>query len=149
MNVFDNFNLVNLELGKTYILTNESGKSVDAILIKTSPKGYGLFNLNANKLLSVNGHLYPSKMKDKGMWFFITKHLKVTEKIEVMREDKKVYVVVNPENNGLKPKAVFEKETNVLRLNDICAAIANAYASRSKIELAWIEEYNELIEKVK
>lgn len=149
MNVFDNFNLVNLELGKTYILTNESGKSVDAILIKTSPKGYGLFNLNANKLLSVNGHLYPSKMKDNGMWFFITKHLKVKEKIEVMKEDKKVYTSTSTENTSFKSRAEFEKETNVLRLNYVCAAIANAYASRSKIDLAWIEEYNELLQKVK
>jgi hypothetical protein len=152
MSVYDYCNLVKLELDKEYIVENvHNGNMANCILVKSSPKGYALYCPDKSKFITARGqHIYPNRLQltiKNELWFFITKHLKITEKIKTMKESS----VKNQteKTDELKPRSEFEKEMYVMRFNDICNAISKAYASRTEIKLEWIEEYNELLPKVK
>ena len=48
---------------------------------------------------------------------------------------------------GLKPKEIHERDTAILRFNEVCGAISRYYNACIKIPIIWLEEYNELIGK--
>lgn len=47
---------------------------------------------------------------------------------------------------GLTPKKYFEKRVKVQRYNEVCGAIVRYYEAGLKINIQWIEEYNELVD---
>ena len=47
---------------------------------------------------------------------------------------------------GVMPKETHEKNVRIDRFHDICRAITQYYEAGLKIDVKWIEEYNELIE---
>ena len=49
---------------------------------------------------------------------------------------------------GVMPKEIHEKSVRIDRFNDICRAITQYYEAGLKIDVKWIEEYNELIEVI-
>ena len=49
---------------------------------------------------------------------------------------------------GLIPKKFHDKRVKVERFNEVCGAIARYYNAGMKINIEWIEEYNELVESV-
>jgi len=50
---------------------------------------------------------------------------------------------------GLLPKKYHEKRVKYERFNDVCGAISKYYNDGLKIDIAWIEEYNELIDSIR
>lgn len=50
---------------------------------------------------------------------------------------------------GLCPKDIWERNNRVDRLNEVRGAITRYYDAGLKIEIEWIEEYNELIKLIK
>lgn len=49
---------------------------------------------------------------------------------------------------GLIPKKFHYERVKVERFNEVCGAIARYYDAGMKINIEWIEEYNELVECV-
>ena len=49
---------------------------------------------------------------------------------------------------GLMPKKFHDERVKVERFNEVCGAIARYYDAGMKINIEWIEEYNELVECV-
>jgi hypothetical protein len=49
---------------------------------------------------------------------------------------------------GLIPKKFHDERVKVERFNEVCGAIARYYDAGLKINVGWIEEYNELVECV-
>jgi hypothetical protein len=49
---------------------------------------------------------------------------------------------------GLIPKRFHIDRVNAERFNDVCGAISRYYNAGLKINIEWIEEYNELVERV-
>ena len=49
---------------------------------------------------------------------------------------------------GLIPKKFHDEQVKVERFNEVCGAIARYYDAGMKINIEWIEEYNELVESV-
>ncbi len=49
---------------------------------------------------------------------------------------------------GLMPKKFHDERVKVERFNEVCGAIARYYDAGLKINIEWIEEYNELVECV-
>ena len=49
---------------------------------------------------------------------------------------------------GLIPKKFHDERVTVERFNEVCGAIARYYDAGMKINIEWIEEYNELVECV-
>jgi hypothetical protein len=49
---------------------------------------------------------------------------------------------------GLIPKKFYDERVKVERFNEVCGAIARYYDAGLKINIEWIEEYNELVECV-
>ena len=49
---------------------------------------------------------------------------------------------------GLMPKKFHNERVKIERFNEVCGAIARYYDAGMKINIEWIEEYNELIECV-
>jgi hypothetical protein len=49
---------------------------------------------------------------------------------------------------GLIPKKLHDERVKVERFNEVCGAIARYYDAGMKINIEWIEEYNELVECV-
>ena len=49
---------------------------------------------------------------------------------------------------GLKPNKYHDERVKVERFNEVCGAIARYYNAGKKINIEWIEEYNELVECV-
>ena len=49
---------------------------------------------------------------------------------------------------GLIPKKLYDEQIKVERFNEVCGAIARYYDAGLKINIEWIEEYNELVECV-
>ena len=49
---------------------------------------------------------------------------------------------------GLIPKRFHDERINTERFNEVCGAIARYYDAGLKINIEWIEEYNELVECV-
>jgi hypothetical protein len=49
---------------------------------------------------------------------------------------------------GLIPRKFHDKRVNVERFNEVCGAISRYYNSGLKINIEWIEEYNELVDIV-
>ena len=49
---------------------------------------------------------------------------------------------------GLIPKKFHNERVKVERFNEVCGAIARYYDAGLKINVEWIEEYNELVESV-
>jgi hypothetical protein len=47
---------------------------------------------------------------------------------------------------GLIPKRIHDKNVKIERYNDVCSAIARYYHARLKINIEWIEEYNDLVD---
>ena len=47
---------------------------------------------------------------------------------------------------GLIPKEFHEIQVKQSRFNDVCGAITRYYNEGLKINIEWIEEYNELVE---
>lgn len=50
---------------------------------------------------------------------------------------------------GLMPKEIHDERVKVERFNEVCKAIARYYDAGLKIDIKWIEEYNELVECVR
>jgi len=46
---------------------------------------------------------------------------------------------------GLIPKKFHDERVKVERFNEVCGAIARYYDAGLKINIEWIEEYNELV----
>ena len=49
---------------------------------------------------------------------------------------------------GLIPKKFHDERVKAKRFNEVCGAIARYYDAGMKINIEWIEEYNELVECV-
>lgn len=49
---------------------------------------------------------------------------------------------------GLTPKKYHDKKVNSERFNDVREAISRYYDAGLKIDIEWIEEYNELIDSL-
>ena len=49
---------------------------------------------------------------------------------------------------GLIPKRFYDERIKAERFNEVCGAIARYYDAGLKINIEWIEEYNELVECV-
>ena len=49
---------------------------------------------------------------------------------------------------GLTPKKFHDQRVKVERFNEVCGVIARHYDAGLKINIEWIEEYNELVECV-
>jgi hypothetical protein len=49
---------------------------------------------------------------------------------------------------GLMPRKLHSERVNTERYNEVCAAIARYVDARLKINIEWIEEYNDLVELV-
>lgn len=49
---------------------------------------------------------------------------------------------------GLMPKKFYDERVNIERFNEVCGAISRYYNAGLKINIEWIEEYNELVECV-
>ena len=49
---------------------------------------------------------------------------------------------------GLIPKKLHDERVKAQRFNEVCGAIARYYDAGMKINIEWIEEYNELVESV-
>ena len=49
---------------------------------------------------------------------------------------------------GLIPKKFHDERVRAERFNEVCGAIARYYDAGLKINIVWIEEYNELVECV-
>ena len=49
---------------------------------------------------------------------------------------------------GLIPKKFHDERVKIERFNEVCGAIARYYDAGMKINIEWIEEYNELVESV-
>ena len=49
---------------------------------------------------------------------------------------------------GLIPKKFHDERVKIERFNEVCVAIARYYDAGMKINIEWIEEYNELVESV-
>lgn len=47
---------------------------------------------------------------------------------------------------GLIPKKFYYERIKAERFNDVCEAITRYYNAGMKINIEWIEEYNELVE---
>jgi len=47
---------------------------------------------------------------------------------------------------GIIPKSFHIKRVNQQRFNDVCQVIVSYYNAGLKINVEWIEEYNELLE---
>ena len=47
---------------------------------------------------------------------------------------------------GIMPRVLFEEHKNIERYYDLCGVISRYYNAGMKINPAWIEEYNDLIE---
>ncbi len=50
---------------------------------------------------------------------------------------------------GLCPKDIWEENIMKDRFHEVCSVIVRYYSSGLKIHIEWVEEYNELIDKVK
>lgn len=50
---------------------------------------------------------------------------------------------------GVLPKKLFWEFTTRDRFKDVCGAIERAFDAGEKIRIEWVEEYNELIDKLK
>ena len=46
---------------------------------------------------------------------------------------------------GLIPKKIYDEQVKVKRFNEVCRAISDYYQARLKINIEWVEEYNELV----
>lgn len=49
---------------------------------------------------------------------------------------------------GLIPKNFFYKRVESERFNEVCGAISRFYNAGKPIKLEWINEYNELVERI-
>lgn len=49
---------------------------------------------------------------------------------------------------GLTPKKFHDERVKIERFNEVCGAIVRYYDVGMKINIEWIEEYNELVECV-
>lgn len=49
---------------------------------------------------------------------------------------------------GLIPKKFHDERVKIERFNEVCGAIARYYDAGLKINIEWIEEYNELVDCV-
>lgn len=50
---------------------------------------------------------------------------------------------------GIIPKKLFYEKIQQERFEQLCRVLAQYFNSRKKIKVEWIEEYNELIEKMR
>jgi hypothetical protein len=49
---------------------------------------------------------------------------------------------------GLMPRRFHDERVKIERFNEVCGAIARYYDAGLKINIEWVEEYNELVECV-
>lgn len=49
---------------------------------------------------------------------------------------------------GLVPEKLFKEKINKQRFLDVCGAISRYYTAGLKINVEWIEEYNQLVEEI-
>lgn len=49
---------------------------------------------------------------------------------------------------GLIPKKFHDERVKAERFNEVCGAIARYYDAGMKINIEWIQEYNELVESL-
>lgn len=47
---------------------------------------------------------------------------------------------------GLIPKKIHDEQVKTKRFNEVCEVISRYYNAGMKINIEWIEEYNELVE---
>ena len=50
---------------------------------------------------------------------------------------------------GLIPKKIYEEQIKMSRFDEVSKAIFRYHSARLKIDISWIEEYNELVEELK
>lgn len=50
---------------------------------------------------------------------------------------------------GLIPKKIHNEQVKIKRFNEVCTAISSYYQAGLKINIEWVEEYNELVETFK
>ena len=50
---------------------------------------------------------------------------------------------------GLLPKYYHERNVKIKRFSEICDAISDYYNKGLKINISWVEEYNELVGETK
>lgn len=50
---------------------------------------------------------------------------------------------------GVMPKKIYDEQVKVQRFNDVCGAISRYYNEGLEIDIAWVEEYNELIGEIR
>jgi hypothetical protein len=50
---------------------------------------------------------------------------------------------------GLIPKKIHDEQVKAKRFNEVCIAMVGYYRAGLKINMEWVEEYNELVETVK
>ena len=49
---------------------------------------------------------------------------------------------------GLTPKKFYDEQVKIERFDEVCGAISRYYDAGLKINIEWIDEYNELVELV-
>lgn len=49
---------------------------------------------------------------------------------------------------GLTPKKIHDERVKTERFNEVCGAISRYYDAVLKIDIEWIEEYNDLVEQI-
>lgn len=49
---------------------------------------------------------------------------------------------------GLLPRKLYTEFTNTKRFNEVCGAISRYYNAGRKINIEWIEEYNDLVGEI-
>lgn len=50
---------------------------------------------------------------------------------------------------GVLPKKFFERNVKIERFNELCRAISDYYNAGLKINVSWVEEYNELVDDIR
>lgn len=76
--------------------------------------------------------------------FFIAGFQECANYLNLKNEDDKL--IIPP--LGLIPKQFHDERVNIKRFNEVCGAIARYYDANLKINLEWVEEYNDLLERV-
>lgn len=142
MSIFNYLKTSKLEIGNYYELYYSGNYRGTYFFVKSTPKGYNFIGRTKGKFL-FKKHIYPIKNMGNGDNFYINKEL-TFKKIHMKETGNN-----QPEVQQLQPRAEFEREIWRKRFNDVCVAISGAYTKQQEIKVEWINEYNELINKIK
>ena len=142
MSIFNYIKSTKLEVDNYYELYYSGNFRGIYFFVKSTPKGYNFIGRTKGKFL-FKKHLYPIKNIGNCDSFYINKEL--TFKKVHMKETSNGQTVIQQ----LQPRVEFEREMYRKRFSDVCVAISDAYTKRQEINIEWIKEYNELINKIK